>query len=198
MSDVCEHGCLRRQCDLCDLRSDLDTANLEIRRLTRERAEVAAELGLWKQAAQVNAQALAEARQDADRLTRERDEAVAALAKAREASFVPGMMRCAKCAFVLTRVNLHVNHGTTSAGDNATEPCPNGCGPLWPMTWQDYADGTDAAVTRYLDERGATLAECARLREAVSNALDDVLSDEAMPAHKVALLRAALSGGEHE
>ena len=40
--------------------------------------------------------------------------------------------------------------------------------------------------------------EVERLREAVSNALDDVLSDEAMPAHKVALLRAALSGGEHE
>lgn len=52
---------------------------------------------------------------------------------------VPGVMRCAKCEFQLQRVNLHVDSGTLSAGGNETEPCPNGCGPLWPVTWEQYA-----------------------------------------------------------
>lgn len=75
---------------------------------------------------------------------------------------VPGMMRCAKCEFVLTRTNLYVNQGTTGPGSSETEPCPNGCGPLWPMTWRDYATGMDKTVMRYLDERDearAALAE---------------------------------------
>ena len=49
---------------------------------------------------------------------------------------VPGVMRCAKCAFRLVRTNLHVGSGSFSSGDSKTEPCPNGCGPLWPETWE--------------------------------------------------------------
>lgn len=56
----------------------------------------------------------------------------------------------------------------------------------------------DLVLSWAADEIERLTREVERLREAVSNALDDVLSDEAMPAHKVALLRAALSGGEHE
>lgn len=52
---------------------------------------------------------------------------------------VPGVMRCARCKFKLTRVNLYVNSGTTGAGNSQTEPCPNGCGPLWPVTWEQEA-----------------------------------------------------------
>jgi hypothetical protein len=52
---------------------------------------------------------------------------------------VPGKMRCAKCKFSLQRVSLNVNVGTVTAGGNATEPCPNGCGPLWPVTWEQEA-----------------------------------------------------------
>lgn len=29
--------------------------------------------------------------------------------------------------------------GTITAGDSKTEPCPNGCGPLWPVTWKEQA-----------------------------------------------------------
>jgi hypothetical protein len=29
--------------------------------------------------------------------------------------------------------------GTVGPGTNETEPCPNGCGPLWPQTWRDEA-----------------------------------------------------------
>ena len=55
------------------------------------------------------------------------------------ADVVPGVMRCARCKFRLQRVNLYVNVGTVGAGDNNTEPCPNGCGPLWPVTWEQEA-----------------------------------------------------------
>lgn len=48
-----------------------------------------------------------------------------------------GMMHCAKCKFVLNRVTLTPQGAF--CGDNKTEPCPNGCGPLWPMTWKQRA-----------------------------------------------------------
>ena len=57
----------------------------------------------------------------------------------RRADVVPGVMHCARCKFQLQRVNLYVNVGTVGAGDNDTEPCPNGCGPLWPVTWEQEA-----------------------------------------------------------
>ncbi|MFZ4167612.1 DUF551 domain-containing protein [Enterobacter ludwigii] len=51
----------------------------------------------------------------------------------------PGKMRCAGCGFVLTKNNINMNAGTITAGDSKTEPCPNGCGPLWPVTWKEQA-----------------------------------------------------------
>lgn len=52
---------------------------------------------------------------------------------------VPGVMHCARCKFRLNRVNLNVNVGTVTAGGTETEPCPNGCGPLWPVSWEQEA-----------------------------------------------------------
>ena len=41
---------------------------------------------------------------------------------------VPGRMRCAKCALI------------TSGGYSANPSnCPNGCGPMWPVTWKELA-----------------------------------------------------------
>lgn len=54
-------------------------------------------------------------------------------------AFVPGVMGCAKCRFRLVRCNLNARDGTVTAGDSTTEPCPNGCGPLWPVTWEQEA-----------------------------------------------------------
>lgn len=73
--------------------------------------------------------------------------------------FVPGKMRCALCKFVLTRVSLYMGNGAVGPGDNKTEPCPNGCGPLWPLTWEQEArDGY--AIGEQLMER-ALAAEAA-------------------------------------
>lgn len=78
-----------------------------------------------------------------------------------EAAIVPGMMYCAKCKFVLTRTNLYVNSGTTGSGDNKTEPCPNGCGPLWPYTWKQMAESYGERLEQQFEEI-QSLKEAAR------------------------------------
>lgn len=65
---------------------------------------------------------------------------------------VPGVMRCAKCAFQLHRTNLYLGSGTTGPGDSKTEPCPNGCGPLCPVTWQTWATEGWQQAERYFEE----------------------------------------------
>lgn len=65
---------------------------------------------------------------------------------------VPGVVRCAKCSFQLARTNLYLGSGTTGPGDSKTEPCPNGCGPLWPVTWQTWATEGWQQAERYLEE----------------------------------------------
>lgn len=60
-------------------------------------------------------------------------------APSRNPLHVPGVMRCARCDLALTRTNLYCGDGTAGPGTNETEPCPNGCGPLWPMTWEQQA-----------------------------------------------------------
>jgi hypothetical protein len=64
---------------------------------------------------------------------------------------VPGSMCCAQCGFVLMRTTLYMKSGTSGPGGNETEPCPNGCGPLWPQTWKQAAQGGDEAITRQCD-----------------------------------------------
>lgn len=61
------------------------------------------------------------------------------LGQEQRSDLVPGIVRCAKCAFQLHRTNLYLQSGTIGAGDSKTEPCPNGCGPLWPVTWETWA-----------------------------------------------------------
>jgi len=75
--------------------------------------------------------------------TRTADDEIATLksriAQLKEERLVPGVMHCAKCNFSLNRINLYTKSGTMGAGDTKTEPCPNGCGPLWPVTWEQEA-----------------------------------------------------------
>ncbi|EMX8598082.1 hypothetical protein AAH223_004888 [Enterobacter hormaechei] len=61
------------------------------------------------------------------------------IAELSSAVIAPGVMRCAGCGFVLTKNNISMSAGTITAGDSKTEPCPNGCGPLWPVTWKEQA-----------------------------------------------------------
>lgn len=51
----------------------------------------------------------------------------------------PGQMRCPRCNFRLIRSVLNANTGAISDGTSRSEPCPNGCGPLWPVNWREEA-----------------------------------------------------------
>lgn len=73
--------------------------------------------------------------------------------------FVPGVMHCAKCKFQLTKRVLCMGSGTIRAGDNKTEPCPNGCGPLWPVTWKQADDENQEIIGRLCDENRELRAE---------------------------------------
>lgn len=61
------------------------------------------------------------------------------IAELESSVIAPGIMRCAKCSFVLTKNSINMSAGTITAGDSKSEPCPNGCGPLWPVTWREQA-----------------------------------------------------------
>jgi hypothetical protein len=65
--------------------------------------------------------------------------------------FVPGVRRCAKCSLRLVTTTLHVADGSMSA-NNAPQDCPNGCGPLWPVTEREagneLCERLDAAELR--------------------------------------------------
>ncbi|EPB8130358.1 TPA: hypothetical protein PXP79_001603 [Yersinia enterocolitica] len=74
------------------------------------------------------------------------------------AALVPGVLHCAKCNFQLSKTNLYMKSGTTGPGDNKSEPCPNGCGPLWPVTWRQWAFDASAAADKYFDELKAAEA----------------------------------------
>ncbi|EAT6751320.1 ead/Ea22-like family protein [Salmonella enterica] len=74
-----------------------------------------------------------------DELNRKLEAAEKRIAELQSSVIAPGIMRCAGCGFVLTKNNINMAAGTITAGDNNTEPCPNGCGPLWPVTWKEQA-----------------------------------------------------------
>ncbi|OOV75023.1 hypothetical protein [Enterobacter kobei] len=61
------------------------------------------------------------------------------IAELSSAIIAPGVMRCAGCGLVLTKNIISMSAGTITAGDSKTELCPNGCGPLWPVTWKEQA-----------------------------------------------------------
>lgn len=68
---------------------------------------------------------------------------------------VPGLMHCAKCNFSLTRRTLYVQSGNVGSGTSETEPCPNGCGPLWPYTWKQLCNDYEERLMKELDEKAA-------------------------------------------
>ena len=77
--------------------------------------------------------------------------AEARIAELESKVLLPGVMRCAKCDFRLLRTTLNLRSGTATAGGSKTEPCPNGCGPLWPVTEREERKELQELVDRYHD-----------------------------------------------
>lgn len=111
---------------------------------------------------------------------------------------VPGVMRCAKCSFVLHRVTLHALSGGVSAGGNETEPCPNGCGPLWPMTWRQQAEELQERAEEQLARAVALEAALDKAHEAaeISECRIAEVYDRIVKARD--LIRAQLSPGRDD
>ncbi|RRV29638.1 hypothetical protein EGJ23_01495 [Pseudomonas sp. o96-267] len=80
-------------------------------------------------------------------------------------SFIPGQMHCAKCKFQLTKRVICMGSGTIGAGDNKTEPCPNGCGPLWPVTWKQADQENQEIIGRLCDEQRELRAQIEQLQQ---------------------------------
>jgi hypothetical protein len=115
-------------------------------------------------------------------MTKHSKESVEAMADAR---LVPGVMRCAKCAFQLVRTTLYMSSGTTGPGNSKTEPCPNGCGPLWPVTWKDRANEGHALAEQYFWEAKQLRESIAALQARIEELEADRVVPEAgyNPSH---------------
>ena len=56
----------------------------------------------------------------------------------RQAQLVPGILRCAKCDFRLTKTTLCLADGKAYA-NNEPDTCPNCNVPMWRVTWKEEA-----------------------------------------------------------
>ena len=114
----------------------------------------------------------------------------ARIAELESSVIAPGIMRCAKCSFVLTKNSINMSAGTITAGDSKSEPCPNGCGPLWPVTWREKAlQARDDSEQWFEDFQTAKkrIAELERFRTAYmewSDKTDWVQTDKRFEALK--------------
>lgn len=60
----------------------------------------------------------------------------AEVARLEKLVYVPGVWKCAKCAFSLISKTLYVNLGVVGA-NTSPQQCANGCGPMWRVTERD-------------------------------------------------------------
>ena len=79
-------------------------------------------------------------RNSAEAQTERLKEAEGAIADGKKPDLVPGVVHCARCNFRLNRVTLYMGNGAICPGGSETEQCPNGCGPMWPVTWKQEAE----------------------------------------------------------
>lgn len=89
--------------------------------------------------------------------------------------YVPGILRCAKCEFQLVRSILSASTGDVRPGTSETEPCPNGCGPLWPVTWKQHAIAIDESWKAYVANLSVTRQSVREPTETMLKAGDDVM-----------------------
>jgi hypothetical protein len=74
-------------------------------------------------------------------------------------------MHCAKCNFQLIKSVLNMHSGTVTAGDSNPELCPNGCGPLWRVSWEKYANDHYEDGVKTFEKLRATEAELEAARK---------------------------------
>lgn len=69
--------------------------------------------------------------------------------------YVPGLWKCARCQCGVVSSTMHAGSGLVKA-NNAPQPCPNGCGPMWRVTERDagneLADRMELTRNNALDQ----------------------------------------------
>ncbi|HBW6841818.1 MULTISPECIES: hypothetical protein [Klebsiella pneumoniae complex] len=60
-------------------------------------------------------------------------------AELESSDIAPGILRCTECSFVQTKNIISVTADTITTVESESEPCPNGCGQLQPVTWKALA-----------------------------------------------------------
>ncbi|WP_307720191.1 hypothetical protein [Klebsiella quasipneumoniae] len=61
------------------------------------------------------------------------------IAELESSGVAPGILRCSECSFVQTKNIISVTADTITTVESESEPCPNGCGQLQPVTWKALA-----------------------------------------------------------
>jgi hypothetical protein len=84
--------------------------------------------------------------------------------------YVSGVMHCAKCKFQHIKTNLNMSAGTVTAGNSDPAPCPNGCGPLWRTSWEDYANQHYESALSCLSRAEAAEAELQKAQARIEEA----------------------------
>ncbi len=98
-----------------------------------------------------------------DELKLLREELEAVTADRDKFKYCPGVMRCAKCEFQLLKSVINMSSGSVTPGNSDPEKCPNGCGPLWRVSWEEYANQHYEAAEKYF-------LEAKELRERIETA----------------------------
>lgn len=77
--------------------------------------------------------------QMAQKLGEDLDAAEKRNAELESSGIAPGILRCTECSFVQTKNIISVTADIITAVESESEPCPNGCGQLQPVTWKALA-----------------------------------------------------------
>lgn len=67
------------------------------------------------------------------------EELQARIAELESSVIAPDILRCSECSFVQTKNIISVTADTITTVESESELCPNGCGPLQPVTWKALA-----------------------------------------------------------
>lgn len=117
--------------------------------------------------------------------------------------YVPGQWRCAKCKYVGVHAVFCAETGAVGIRANAkTEICPNGCGPLWPVTERqagnELCDRLDIAADK-INELKSQLAQAQARESELTAAITAFLEqyDKLEPAMDNAFSIAANHGFSH-
>ncbi len=82
------------------------------------------------------------------------------------AKYVPGQLRCKKCGCSVVSRNLYMKSGTVGP-DSKPKYCPNGCGPMWKITWPDHCKDYAKGMDKILDQERSKSKERDRYKKAL-------------------------------